>query len=150
MSANPNTYTVPPLCVTHFPARIVRVVDGDTLDIQPRWSVHHYRIRLLAEDGGCWAPESRGVTRELGQAASAAMSRLIEANPGVCSVFIPILEEMDNPVEILVTLGRTLGRVYMGHVNLGEELVRMGPAFATRTRDERKDFDAAWIQRQLK
>lgn len=53
-----------------FPARLMRVIDADTLDVSISQGMHTYRVdrlRLL----GLNAPEVRGVTRVAGLAATA-------------------------------------------------------------------------------
>jgi micrococcal nuclease len=53
-----------------FPAQLVRVVDGDTVDVSISQGMHAYRterLRLL----GVNAPEARGATKAAGDAATA-------------------------------------------------------------------------------
>lgn len=139
--------TVPPLCLTHLPVEIVRVVDGDTVDVRANWSSHVYRVRLLSDDGGCWAPEVKGLTRVLGIGARDKLREIITIRRGTASLFIPLGEgTSNNPLEMFTTLARILGRVYAGGKSLGEAMVEAGPRFATRTKDERLAYDAAWLK----
>ena len=63
-----------------FPARILRVVDGDTLDVEIDQGMHTRRIerlRLLGVD----TPEMRGPERTAGAAAKAWVEQWIAATP---------------------------------------------------------------------
>lgn len=65
-----------------FNAKILRVVDGDTIDCRIRLGFHvevRERLRLCMDDGvGINAPETRGAERPEGLASKAALVAMIE------------------------------------------------------------------------
>lgn len=98
---------------------IVRVVDGDTLDVQITLEI---RVRLL----DCWAPETR--TRDLdekarGMASKQYLQGLVEDGSAV--LYVPW---ESNKISDVFTFGRVLGHVWTEGVNLSEEMVRAGHA----------------------
>ena len=111
-------------------AKVVRVIDGDTLEVEIRRVV---RIRML----DCWAPESKQDPRipELrrqsekakGQAAKAALTKLAEGK--VVTVQIPL--DADGDLAKSMTMGRVLGYVWLTSdpaESLSEKQVRNGHA----------------------
>lgn len=110
-------------------AVITRVIDGDTVEIQPLLPV--MRIRLL----DCWAPETR--TKDAAEKAAGIDSknhlrRLLMDGQRVL-VEIPGKQDLDDTL----TMGRVLGRVWI-HDNAGvlqnvsELQVEAGHATATK------------------
>lgn len=86
--------------------QVVRVVDGDTLDVEVRYQL---RVRLL----DCWAPESRtsdAAEKARGLAAKAHLEELAPAGSQAV-VFIP--GSSDGSLAELLTLGRVLGHVWI-------------------------------------
>lgn len=61
----------------HYYATLVRVVDGDTVDLDVDLGFH-IKIRERFRLTGIDAPEPRGATRVEGRAATAALKRLLE------------------------------------------------------------------------
>lgn len=108
--------------------RVVRVIDGDTLEFE---ATRRIRVRLL----DCWAPESR--TRDLdekarGLAAKEHLQQLIdECADGV--LFIPAAKEGD--VSEIFTLGRVLGQVWRGDDPQSLAELQVAGGFATRSRE---------------
>lgn len=117
-----------------FDAEVVRVIDGDTIEVETRLQ---HRIRLL----DCWCEETR-----LGpKTDEAAKARGLEAKQYLAGVLLP---QSGNRVRVnipghggnlheLATLGRVLGDVWTlpaesAPVNISAEMVARG--FATRTK----------------
>jgi endonuclease YncB( thermonuclease family) len=115
-------------------ARCLRVIDGDTIEVEVRRVI---RVRML----DCWAPESR-IDARLPEAAQTAekaagiasrenLQRMCEGKDVV--VQIPAGED----VAKAITMGRWLGRVWLegDGESLSEKQVREG--FAEVTKPER-------------
>jgi len=121
---------VPGLTVS---GRIVRVIDGDTVEFEITRRIH---VRLL----DCWAPESR--TRDLrekkrGLFAKAHMQKLVEC----CSeatLFIPACSRGD--LSGLFTMGRVLGQLWRkgDEQSLAQLQVLAGAASQTDPRQKKK------------
>lgn len=114
-------------------AKCLRVIDGDTIEVEVRRVI---RVRLI----DCWAPESRIDSRlpnaaqteakRAGKAAKENLRRLAEGRDVV--VQIPTGED----VAKAITLGRWLGNVWVegDEKSLSEQQVDAG--FATRQKPE--------------
>ena len=117
-------YQEPPLGWT-TKAEVVRVVDGDTIDVEVRRTV---RIRLLE----CWAPETRtrdAVEKRRGLAAKDHLKDLI----GSKAVTLHVPTDGSGDVAKILTLNRVLGRVYIEGVDVSAAMVAAG--HATKERD---------------
>lgn len=106
------------------PARIIDVIDGDTLRVE---ITRRLIVRLLH----CYAPESRTTNKaekKRGEAATAYMLAMVPLGHPVC-VHIPA-----NTIDFadLLTLNRVLGRVWSDGRDLSEEMVAAGHATATK------------------
>lgn len=118
----------PPYGLT-FRAKVVRVLDGDTIDVEVTRKV---RIRLI----DCWAPEVR--TRDeqeklRGYAAKTYLEDLIQ-NEQV-RVHVPV--EPGQRVGESFSFSRALGHVWLeggGEQTIAETMISAG--HATRTRDD--------------
>lgn len=113
------------------PAKIKRVIDGDTLVVEVTRTIH---VRLL----DCWAPESRtkdAAEKKRGLAAKEHLKQLIEGSRagGECLVMIPTEDNGD--LLSVMTMGRLLGYVWVGgeERSLSEQQVLAG--HATRTKE---------------
>jgi endonuclease YncB( thermonuclease family) len=87
------------------PVRIVRVIDGDTLEVEltKRW-----RVRVL----DCWCPESRTRNAEekvKGLAAKTALESMVRDNERKGTLFVPGHDDLSDAM----TLGRVLGRLWL-------------------------------------
>ncbi len=115
-------------------AKVLRVIDGDTLEVEIRRTV---RVRML----GCWAPESkqdprlpedrRQAEKAKGQAAKSALAKLAEGQ--AVTVQIPLDSEGD--IAKSITMGRVLGRVWLvsdPSESLSEKQVRKGHATVSK------------------
>lgn len=106
----------PPLGLTTR-AEVVRVLDGDTLEVEVKLKA---RVRLL----DCWAPELR---KEGGEESREHLIGL--ARPGsVVTLHVPAekLRRLDD----VFTFGRILGRVFANGQDVGIRMVMDG--FATK------------------
>ena len=117
---------------TTLPCTVTRILDGDTLEItlEPRTA----RVRLI----DAWAREVHRVNKdengkqrkeadilgdlEAGLAAKAYLESL--ASGKAATVVIPYHQNLGDET----TLGRVLGLVYVGDIDLSEEMVKSGHA----------------------
>lgn len=107
-----------------FPAKIVRVLDGDTVEVEIRRVV---RIRLL----DCWAAETRTTDlqeKKKGLEAKEYLKELSLNKDAVISV--PI--EADGKFGDSMSMGRVLGKVRIKEGDLSEIMVEKGYAFKTK------------------
>lgn len=103
-----------------LPCRVVRVVDGDTIDVVIPIRA---RVRLL----DCWAPETRTtnvITKHRGEASAEHLRANANDRPGVLTV--PIRE--GNGLSNLFSFGRLLGKVSVEGQDLGELQIATGHA----------------------
>ena len=68
-----------------LPCRLVRVRDGDTVEVSLPGSDRVYALRLI----DCWAPETRGKERMLGLRSKSAAQRML-ANAKQLAVFVHV------------------------------------------------------------
>ena len=102
-----------------YRAELVRVVDGDTVDLLIDLGFHlstKQRVRLLGID----TPELRGGTEETKAAGQRARERVLEVLEGA--------EELSVQTEKTGKFGRWLGTIYADGVNVNELLVKEGYA----------------------
>lgn len=118
--------TQPPLGLTAR-AAVVRVVDGDTLDVMLMLPV---RVRLL----DCWAPEITGTEKLDGIAAKELLEKLAPVGSRV-RVQVPT-SEADALGDVL-TFGRVLGNAWREgeSESLSEQMVAAGMASTTKGGD---------------
>jgi endonuclease YncB( thermonuclease family) len=109
----------PPLGVTSR-GKVVRVVDGDTLDVEVTYKV---RVRL----DNCWAPEKN---TEKGKKAHEDLDVLALGRE--CILHVPT--EQARSVADVITLGRVLGNVWIDRhdESLSEWQVRKHNAATTK------------------
>lgn len=105
-------------------AECVRVIDGDTIEVEVKTRFH---VRLI----DCWAPESRtsDVTeKQKGLRSKARMIQLAEGRP--VRVHVPLRKDITD----VTTMGRVLGRVWLNtdgvpeRADLSERMVSEGLA----------------------
>jgi len=116
----------PPLGITAR-ARMLRVIDGDTVDVQLEIPV---RVRLK----DCWAPELHGDDKIAGEKAKTALQLMAPVGTHLI-VHVPT-QEVDALAGVF-TFGRVIADVYVREDDdsLNEHLVQMGHA----TREKRRD-----------
>ncbi len=128
---------LPPLGLC-LPCRVVRLIDGDTLEVTVVTGAR-YRVRLLA----CWCHETnRGPDRlrEKGRAAKAfAQQCLDEAR--ATHLFVPAPDDVElivgagggaSPLD-LMTFNRVLGHIFVdAETTLSERMCRAGHAWPTK------------------
>lgn len=106
----------------YAPCKVIRVLDGDTMDVEVRAVV---RIRLL----DCWAPEIHGPQKNAGLRAKSAMVKMAEGK--AATVIIPFRESLTN----MLTLNRVLGRIIVNGNDVAKSQVRNGLAGETKERE---------------
>lgn len=95
--------------------KVINIVDGDTVDVEVR---RVFRIRLI----DCWAPETRTTDlfeKELGLKAKERMTKLVFGQ----TVRFHIPQTVAGVMQDITTLGRFLGSIWLGSVNIAKQLV---------------------------
>lgn len=110
-------------CPTGYPAVVVKVVDGDTLDLRVNVGLDTERL-IRVRVAGIDTPEMRGPEREAGRAAKAFVQGLVERVRSRV-VFHP---------ETKGRYGRWVGRVEIQGRDLSEVLLDAGHAEVYRPR----------------
>lgn len=106
---------------TTVACEVVRVIDGDTVVVEVR---QQYRIRLL----DCWAPETKGETKEVGLASKGHLESLVVRHGKFGVLSVPWFEDLAKSW----SLNRVLGRVWLGGNDLSELQVDAGHAKKTK------------------
>jgi endonuclease YncB( thermonuclease family) len=88
----------------HLPCNVVRVIDGDTVEIGLPGSTYQWKLRLI----DCWCPE---MNTAKGKAAKAAAEELLKE--ATCSVFIPAPKHITNLLKNL-TFDRIPAHLFIG------------------------------------
>lgn len=108
-----------------LPAKVVGVIDGDTIEVEVR---RRLRVRLL----DCWAPETHTTDseeKERGFAAKEFLHNLINGK----DVSVEIELEPDGKFGDQMTFNRILGRVYLeGEIDVSQIMVESGHATKER------------------
>lgn len=118
-----STLPSPPVPGLTLDAKCVRVIDGDTIEVE---SLVKYRVRLLE----CWAPESRTSDIAEKQRGVKSKNRMIQLADGKSvRVSIPLTEDLTEAT----TLGRILGRVWLED---GRELSKVMVSEGLATEDK--------------
>ena len=107
-------FAAPPQPRITLPGQVVNVVDGDTLDVEFRVVV---RVRLLAGDGECWAPETRTkdvAEKRLGLASKAHLEMIALGKPALVDLPLTSKRVID-----YMTLERLLADVLVDGLSLG-------------------------------
>ena len=112
-----------------YRAVVVRVVDGDTIDVDIDLGFYVWikkqRIRLLGID----APEVKGDTRPEGLAATEHLKALIEGE----SIILRTVKG-DDGGDRDDSFGRWLGTIYHGDLDVNAEMIRSGHAIPYESR----------------
>lgn len=114
------------LCPPHgvcLPCQLDRVIDGDTVSVRCLDRIWH--VRLLE----CWAPETRGPEKPEGLESKSFLEDLLAEEEDL-SVFIPHAEH-GNMMHAF-TMGRILGRLFVGTEDVSAIMVRHGLARVTK------------------
>ena len=101
-------------------AKVVNVVDGDTVDV-----VIERRVRVRLQD--CWCPETR--TRDIveKQKGIAARSFLITRAMGR-DVTLHIPADDKGELKDVFTFGRVVGRIFVDNFDVSEMMIEAGHA----------------------
>ena len=106
-----------------YRAVVVRVIDGDTIDVDVDLGFYVWikkqRIRLFGID----APEVTGETRQEGLAATEHLKSLIDGE----SIILRTVKGADGG-DRDDSFGRWLGTIYHGDIDVNAEMVRSGHA----------------------
>jgi micrococcal nuclease len=119
-----------------YRARVERVLDGDSLELTLDLGFYlttRQRFRLR----GYNAPESTGPERQLGQRARAALLDVLVAPP----LLVRGLGQLYVATEKTDSFGRWLADVWIGDVNVVEQLLAQGWGVAWDGRGKRPVFD---------
>ena len=100
----------------HLPCEIVRVLDGDTVEVVLPGSTRGLRVRLL----DCWCAER--YTDE-GKIATDRMKHFVEMTSGATSLFIPAPESTVHILGEILTFGRILAHIFVGPTDTLSELM---------------------------
>ncbi len=110
-----------------LPCDVVRVIDGDTVVVEVKFS---FPVRLL----DCWAPEKHETDikgeKARGLKAAEAMKALAEGKSGI--VTIPLPDDPNASLAEVFTLGRVLGSVSIDGQDIAAGQRKSGHAFATK------------------
>ncbi len=115
-------------------AKVVNVVDGDTVDVEITKII---RVRML----DCWAPESRidsrvaETQREAEKARGLAAKQALQELAGGQDVLVQIPTDTGGDVAHMMTLNRVLGRVWLASdlsETLSQKQVKAGHATTTK------------------
>ena len=104
------------------PAHVVRVLDGDTIEVQIVKTIH---VRLL----DCWAPEVKGPSKQQGAESKASLQALL----GDGKIMLEVPTEENGELAHLFTFGRVLGRIWSGGIDVAAAMVAAGKATKTKT-----------------
>lgn len=107
---------------------VIRVIDGDTVEIEVRRRVH---VRLEQ----CWAPESRTkdkAEKARGLAAKAHLQELVHDGNGQATFFMPLSLDFGDSL----TLGRALGYLWMDGQDTSVNQQQVDAGFARETKAE--------------
>jgi len=110
-----------------FPAKITRVIDGDTVEVEIKRTL---RIRLL----DCWAPETR--TTDLVEKAKGIKSKKNlqkEAQGQDVSVSVPI--DAEGKFGDAMSFGRVLGHIVRDSDGVDLSTLQVVSGFATKERE---------------
>jgi endonuclease YncB( thermonuclease family) len=100
---------------------VVDVLDGDTITLG---LTIHARIRMI----DCWAPETRTKDADEKKRGIASKEHLKGLLPTGAGVRVEIPLDGTTRLDDLFTMGRVLGTVWRGEVNISDEQVRAGHA----------------------
>jgi len=114
-----------------YKCKVKRIVDGDTLvleyiDLGFGIQLKDLRVRLLNYN----APESKGIEKEFGKIAKAALENLLSLNS---EITIKTTKED--------SFGRYLADIYVDGLHINEELVKRGYGYAWNGKGDRPSFD---------
>ena len=101
-------------------AKVTRVIDGDTVDVEITRKV---RVRLK----DCWAPEKKSrdiVEKQKGMASLAHLAAVIDDKEIV--LFIPADDKGE--IKDVFTFGRVVGHIFYNEEDMSEHMIESGHA----------------------
>jgi endonuclease YncB( thermonuclease family) len=104
------------------PAKVLRVIDGDTIEVEITKRVV---VRML----DCWAPEMKGLGKAAGQAAKDHLRAIVDGR----EITLEVPTEANGELAGLFTFGRVLGRIWLSGQNVSGMMVAAGKALKTKT-----------------
>ena len=107
-----------------IPVKVIECYDGDTLTVSATLTM---RIRLL----DCWAPEiktTNAIEKAKGLKARDYLKTLAEGKSGMLQIPLDHADRLDD----LLTLGRVLGHVWIGDLDLSKAMTDAGHATKTK------------------
>lgn len=121
IAIDPQAFGAAPQTATTVECRVVRVLDGDTVEVEVR---QLYRVRLL----DCWAAETKGDSKEAGLAAKEHLRNYIGQTGmnGVLSV--PWHEDSQRSW----SMGRMLGNIWLNGQDKSLSEVQVEAGHATK------------------
>ena len=101
-------------------AKVTRVIDGDTVDVEITRKV---RVRLK----DCWAPEKRSrdiVEKQKGMASLSHLATILDDKKIV--LFIPADDK--DEIKDIFTFGRVVGHIFLNGEDMSEHMIEAGYA----------------------
>src|SRR5690606_8515746 len=110
-----------------LPVKVVRVIDGDTVEVKLPRSTYQWKLRLI----DCWAPE---LNTAAGKQAKAAAQEFVKG--ATCSVYIPAPRHFPNLLKNL-TFDRIPAHLFIApDLTLNAAMVLAG--YATKTKPKKR------------
>ena len=106
-------------------ARVLRVLDGDTIEVEITRIV---QVRLR----GDWAPESRTTNKKEKAAGLKAKARMMELLPVGTEVTVLIPTSIKGKIQDVISMSRLLGHCWVKGLNVAVQMVKEGLAFPTK------------------
>ena len=111
-------YTSPDCGLYQYRAKIIRVVDGDTVRADIDLGFNTWRRNEALRLDGIDAPEPKGATREAGKASTAALTERVEGKElTICTI-----------KDKAGKYGRYLVRLYLGDEDINTWMIKAGYA----------------------
>lgn len=110
--------SAPSAFAREYRAKVVRVVDGDTVEADIELGFGFYRKAERIRLAGIDAPELTGISRPRGELSRNTLQALIEGR----SVTLVTDDDQEDKY------GRLLGVIRLGSQNINQEMVRQGQA----------------------
>lgn len=119
---SPEAFAAPDVATT-VECEVVRVIDGDTIEVAVR---QRYHVRLI----DCWAPETRGNSKTEGLSAKQHLESLLSQHGRRAVLSVPWHEYVGKQW----SMGRVIGNVWLNgcEKSLSEQQVESGHATTSK------------------